>query len=332
MREVVFLKKNEKKWRECELLLTNPSAIQPDRLAELFIELNDDLAYAQTNYPKSKSTIYLNGLTAEIYQALHTSKKNDVSRLWNFWLEELPILFYSAKRFFLYSLIIFTGAVFLGVISTIYDESFPRAILGDAYIDMTVENIKSGNPFGVYQQNTRTSDLFDDGKFSMFFDITLNNIKVSFLAMLSGITCGIGTVWLLFKNGIMLGTFQTMFHQHGLLAKSFLVVYIHGTIEISSIIIAGASGLMIGSSILFPGTTKRMKSLIKGGKNAVKIAVGLVPLFVIAGFLEGFVTRYADMPIFLQLIIIIASFIGIVYYFWIYPIILHQRNKNLDSI
>ena len=171
----------------------------------------------------------------------------------------------------------------------------------------------------------------DDGKFSMFFDITLNNIRVSFMTYVSGITAGIGTVWMLFKNGIMLGTFQTMFYQHGLLTQSFLVVYIHGTIELSSLVIAGASGLMLGSSILFPGTDKRLKSLIRGGKSSVKIAIGLVPLFTIAGFLEGFVTRYADMPDILKVLIIVVSFCFIVFYFLAYPFYYHNRKKRLSE-
>ena len=328
MREAVFLKKNEKKWRETEMLLSNPKQIKPDRLAELFIELNDDLSYAQTNYSKSPTTVYLNGLTVEIHNALMVSKKNDFSRIWLFWVNELPLEFYKARKFFMYSFIAFLVSVLIGVVSTMYDETFPRVILGDQYVDMTLNNIEKGNPFGVYQQNERTSDLFNDGHFSMFFDITLNNIKVSFMMFLSGITAGIGTLWLMFKNGVMLGSFQTMFFQHGLLLKSFLVVYMHGAIELTCLVISGATGLMIGSSMLFPKNVKRVTSLVKGAKRAVKIAVGLVPLFVVAGFIEGFVTRYADMHWLIQAIIVLGTFSFMVFYFVIYPFRVGKKERE----
>ena len=162
----------------------------------------------------------------------------------------------------------------------------------------------------------------------MFFRITLNNIKVAFYAFIAGILGGIGTVWILLKNGIMLGTFQAMFYQYGLLKESFLVVYIHGTIELSSIVIAGACGLMLGSGMIFPGTKKRTTSLMVAAKSAVKIAIGLVPLFIIAGFLEGFVTRYADMNDFIKGSIILVSFAGILFYFLIYPFYIQKTKQG----
>jgi hypothetical protein len=99
-----------------------------------------------------------------------------------------------------------------------------------------------------------------------------------------------------------------------------------------SIIIAGAAGLILGSSILFPGTYKRGASIIKGGKDGLKIVVGLIPLFLTAAFFESFVTRYTEMPLGLSLFILTGSLSFIIWYFIIYPIKLHKRleaiNKN----
>ncbi len=90
MREVVFLRKNEKKWRDIEELLSYGTAINPDKLAAMYIELTDDLAFSQTNYPESKTTIYLNGIAAEIYQAVYKNKKEKSNRFVDFWIKELP--------------------------------------------------------------------------------------------------------------------------------------------------------------------------------------------------------------------------------------------------
>jgi len=115
------------------------------------------------------------------------------------------------------------------------------------------------------------------------------------------------------------------------LFESFMTIWIHGTIEISAIVIAGGAGLAMGNSLLFPGTYSRIVSLKKGAKDGLKIVIGLVPLFIFAGFLESFVTRYTKFPSFIKLGIIGLSAFFIVYYFVLYPIYLkkiQQREQN----
>ncbi len=329
MREVVFLRKNEKKWRDAEELLSYGSSINPDKLADMYVELTDDLAFSQTNYPDSKTTIYLNGVAAEIYQAVYRNKKEKSNRFVAFWLHELPKEFYLSQKQLLYSFLIFLASFLIGMVSTSYDESFVRVILGDNYVNMTLENIEKGDPMAVYKDPNATN---------MFFQITTNNIQVSFLAFVAGLAYlsfkpfmifpfTFGTIYVLFVNGVMLGAFQWFFYQKGLFLTSFLTIWIHGTLEISAIIIAGAAGFVLGNSILFPGTLTRTASLIKAAKRAIKICIGLIPIFVVAGFLESYVTRLTEMHIALKLIIIIGSLSFIVYYFVVLPILLNRKVK-----
>ena len=98
-----------------------------------------------------------------------------------------------------------------------------------------------------------------------------------------------------------------------------LVIWIHGTLEISAIIISGAAGMVLGNSILFPGTYSRRESFVIGAKDGVKILVSLIPIFITAGFLESFVTRFTNMPIYISLFIILGSLSFIVWYVWVYP-------------
>jgi len=185
---------------------------------------------------------------------------------------------------------------------------------------MTNENIEKGDPMAVYKSM---------GEAEMFLQITLNNIMVSFKAFAYGIFLSIGTVMALFYNGIMLGSFQFFFYQKGLLLTSVLSIWIHGTLEISAIVIAGCAGLVMGNSILFPGTYSRIESLKMGAKKGLKISVGLVPIFIVAGFLESFATRHTEWPSVVKLAIILLSASFIVYYFIIYPI---RLNKNAGSL
>lgn len=314
MREAQFLKQNADKWKQFETEAHQEH--NPDLLADHFIELTDDLSYSKTFYPGSNTSKYLNGLASLFHQKLYKNKKEKSERIWSFWQFELPYLFSQYQRQFLYALIFFIVFCSMGALSAAYDDNFLRLILGDGYVNMTNENIEKGDPFGVY----KSSD-----QINMFFGIAFNNIKVAFLAYVLGIGFSAGTIWLLMSNGIMLGSFEYYFFSKGLGFKSLTVVFIHGTLEIWAIVIAGAAGLVLGNSILFPGTYARSVSFLRGGKDGLKIVVGLVPVFIVAAFLEGFVTRYDNMPLLLSLSILAASLIFIIWYFIVYPLRLRKR-------
>lgn len=310
MREAAFVKQRLEKWETFDALLSQKKAVDPDQLSAYFVELTDDLAYANTYYPQSNTTLYLNNLTSKVHQKIYQNKREDRNRFITFWKEELPLLFYQARKPLLYSFIIFIIAVLIGVVSTAHDETFARLILGDGYVNMTLDNISQGDPMRVYKDSKQTD---------MFFAITFNNIRVSFYAFAMGVLLSIGTGFILLQNGIMLGAFQYLFYQQGLLAESALTIWIHGTIEISSIIIAGGAGLVMGNSILFPGTYPRMVSFQQGARKGAKMVIGLVPLFIMAGFLESFVTRLTELPTLIKLVIIGSSVFLVLYYFVIYP-------------
>ncbi len=321
MREAQFLKQNADKWKACEAGLLNADT-PTDITAKRFVELTDDLAYSRTFYPDSNTTKYLNGLAAQFHQKIYRNKKEKKGRIYWFWQFELPFLFKQYHRQFLYAFLFFVLFALMGALSAKYDDNFVRLILGDGYVNMTAENIEKGDPFGVYKQG--------DGV-SMFFFIASNNIRVSFFGYVLGIFFSLGSIWLLFTNGIMMGSFQYDFISKGVWAKFITVVFIHGTLELWSIIIAGAAGLILGNSILFPGTYTRGASVLRGGKDGLKIVLGLIPLFLTAAFFESFVTRYTEMPLALSLSILIGSLAFIIWYFIIYPIQLHKRLNAVNS-
>lgn len=320
MKEAQFIKNNSDRWREIELFLSKKTSFKdPDKLAELFIQLTDDLSYSKTFYPQSKTTQYLNNLTSKVHQSVYKNKKEKRSRFISFWKYELPELFFLRRKELLISVIIFFIAVVIGVVSSAGDTGFVRLILGDSYVNMTQENINQGDALAVYKKMN---------SIDMFLGITFNNIRVSFLTFVSGLFFTIGTILLLLYNGIMLGTFHHFFFERNLLFEALSIIWIHGTIEISSIIIAGAAGLILGNSILFPKTYSRRQSFLIAAKDGVKIIIGLIPLFIIAGFLESFVTRFTKMPVIINIAIIITSLSFIIWYVIIYPLKLSRKVKN----
>ncbi|MGZ3867088.1 MAG: stage II sporulation protein M [Bacteroidia bacterium] len=320
MKEITFLKDRSPKWEEFEKLLKEKHA-NPRELAGLFIEVTDDLSYSRTNYPKSKTTQYLNGLAARVHQEIYKNKKENRGRVLSFWKREVPLGMAQHQKQLFLSFFIFALCSVLGFISEMYDENFVRLIIGDNYVDQTIQRIKDGNPLGIYGE---------DEEGAMFFMITLNNILVSFRVFAMGLLFSFGTGFELFRNGVMLGAFHGFFWRYHLFVKSLLVVWIHGTFEISAIIIAGAAGFVLGNSLLFPGTYKRMESFKRGAITSLKILIGVVPVFIAAGFLESFVTRHTHMPLWTSLTIILSSLTFVLWYFVFLPIDLRRKITNLN--
>lgn len=318
MREAAFVKQNREKWQQIDSQ-TQDRNISAEALADNFIELTDDLSYARTFYPKSQTVRYLNQLAGRYFINIYQYRRKEKGRFFRFWTKDLPLIMYQYRKYMLYSFIFMLAGVMLGIFSQQQDSSFANIILGPGYVNQTLENIESGDPMAVYKQMDESP---------MFFFISTNNIKVAFIAFIFGIFCSVGTVWVMFSNGVMLGVFQYFFYKKGLLLTSVLSIWLHGTLEISAIIIAGGAGMILGNSILFPGTYKRIDSIQKKVRDAVKIVVGLIPVFAVAAFIESYLTRLTEMPVFFNLAIIGLSALFIIWYFFYYPYLLNKKQNG----
>lgn len=320
MREVAFIEQNKEKWLNFEHSFFGVNNKTPDELANLYIEIVNDLAYAQTFYPKSKTIEYLNELAAKAYLALYKTKRTEKNKLFSFFKTELPLIAYQYRKCIYISFLIFGLFVLIGISSTLTDQAFVRMILGDGYVNMTIENIESGDPVAVYKSGS---------DWGGFLGITINNIRVSTMAFVYGIFGGVGTIYVLMQNGIMLGAFQTMFYNEGVLWESMRGIWIHGAIEIFSIIISGAAGLILAKGILFPKSYSRFQSFKIHFSDGFKLLLSTTPFFIIAGFLEGFVTRYSNvMPLWLASFIILGSLALITYYYILYPILFNKQIQK----
>ncbi|ARV11010.1 hypothetical protein BTO09_01040 [Gilvibacter sp. SZ-19] len=317
MREAAFVKQNKEKWIAFEKAIALKSQINPDTLADHYIHLTNDLAYAQTYYPESKTLLYLNSLTAQAHQQIYKNKKEDKNRIISFWKEEFPLFFYQHQRTLLYAFLVFAIAIFIGAISSLYDDTFVRLILGDRYVNETLNNIESGNPTAIYGSGSN---------WGTFLAITVNNIRVSILAFAFGVITSVGSAYILFSNGVMVGAFFTMFANNEVFWQASKNIMLHGAIELSVIVVAGCAGMVMGNGILFPKTFSRRLSFTRAAKDGLKIVVSTFPFFIIAGFIEGFITRYNTMPVWLASLIIGGSFALIIFYYIIYPIQLHRAH------
>lgn len=322
MKEVVFIRQNIEKWRQMEQVAEHSGTVAPDVLADAYLDTTSDLAFAQSHYPQSRITIYLNNLASALHNEIYRNKREKWSRLLTFWTREVPETMWQERRQLLVSLVVFAVAVLIGMVSQLHDTDFSRLILGDQYVDMTLENIANGEPMAVYDGGNQAN---------MFLGITINNVYVSFLLFVMGLFTSLVSGWYLVQNGIMLGAFQTFFYQHGLLGTSMLAIWLHGTLEISAVIVAGAAGITMGNGWLFPGTYSRLASFRRSARRGLKIVVGTVPVFVVAAFIEGFFTRHTDWPDALRLTIILLSLAFVIGYYIYLPYKNHKQYGIKDQ-
>lgn len=319
MRESVFIKKNKSKWNNYEYSLSIKRTSPTDK-AEIYIDLSSDLAFAQTHYPNSEVTRYLNDLTLKVHNEVYKEKHENWTRIISFWTREMPEIIWRERKSLVISLVIFLVAIAIGVFSTLYDETFVRLIMGDDYVDMTINNIRHGKPMDVYANDLEATS---------FIGIMFNNVKVSFLAFTFGIFTSIAVGYFLFSNGVMVGTFMAFLYSQGVLTQTWSAVMLHGTLELSAIVIAGGAGIAFGNGWLFPGTYSRTTALVLSAKRGMKIVLGTVPVFIIAAFIEGFFTRHFEWPFSIKLVLIVISALFIIFYYIYYPYwVTHHGSKQ----
>ncbi len=316
MKEVIFIRKNMQKWKDTEALIRHMSKTDPAEIANTYEDVSADLAFAQTHYPESDLVPYLNSLALVLHNCIYGNKQQRASRLITFWTEEIPHEVYNNRWMMILALALFIFSAIVGVFSCVQHPDFVRTIMGDQYVEMTLRNIEQGEPMAVYGNETSGS---------MMLGITLNNIWVSFYTYISGMLTCFGTAYFMLVNGVMCGAFMTFCYQHGVLTDCLESMWMHGVIEITSIIVAGGAGLTLGKGWLFPGSYPRKASFTRAARSSVKIIIGLVPFFIIAGFIESYITRHTEMPEAAKLLIIGTSLLAMIGYFIYLPYKTRQK-------
>jgi uncharacterized membrane protein SpoIIM required for sporulation len=309
MKETRFIDQNKEKWLESENLLKTRTK-DPEKLANLFTQVIDDLSFSRTYYPNRSVRVYLNRIGREYFNIIYSHKKEKRNRFMAFWMDELPQIVWNARKQLIISLVVFLLAIGVGVFSSMNDPQFAASILGNDYVEMTKANIESGDPMAVYKSSNQVD---------MFLGITVNNVKVAFITYVFGVFFSLGTLVVLLQNGIMVGCFQYFFVERDLFVQSALSIWLHGTLEISCIIIAGGAGLVLGSGLIFPGTYSRMQAFQMSAIRSMKLMLGITPIIIVAGIIESFLTRYTDVGDGLKLLLIVLSAMFIIGYFVVYP-------------
>jgi uncharacterized membrane protein SpoIIM required for sporulation len=316
LKEDKFVSKNIHKWQTLEaynkrLSRKGIAALNQEEIKEftgLYRNLSHNLAYSKANFPKSDITVYLNQLIGLSHNYIFVREEKGISSVKYYITQGLASSLKENRYYFWASLSLFmAGFIFCLVLVLIRPEFsgffFPGINANDLNLD------PQGGDSWVYPM------------FASF--IMTNNIRVSFMAFALGITAGIGTVYVLFYNGMVIGALSAVVISGGASQASFWAMILpHGFIELTAIFISGACGLMIGKAILTPGRLKRKDSTVKAAKKAAYFIPAIVIMLVVAGIIEGYFTPLNVSPVVKIMFAFVTLFMMIVYYI--------RQNRTVD--
>jgi uncharacterized membrane protein SpoIIM required for sporulation len=257
------------------------------QMHEDYRQATADLAYAQTHFPASETAVYLNRLVGQAHGELYGAAPRRISALWRFLAAGFPRLVRRNIRPIALASAILFGAVALGFLLANVDYPLARLFLPQMYREV------AGDPV---EQGQRQRDLVASFAPVLSAGITVNNVQVALLSFAGGITFGVLTVYAMFQNGMLLGVLAGVFAKAGQSLPFWALIVPHGAIELPAIAIAGGAGLMLGRALLLPGDLPRLQALRAVSGEAVRILLGTVPLFIVAGFVEGFFTPRSYPP------------------------------------
>jgi uncharacterized membrane protein SpoIIM required for sporulation len=283
MISVAWLKKRQPYWARLESLLGDIKqhglhALGRDDLRELgllYRQTATDLSAVRSDPSSVQQSRYLNQLLGHAHNAVYSGQKKTVSRVIQFFWNEYPVIFRRYLSYTAASTAIFALGALAGMFITLSSPDYMREFLGP----QTVSTIEKHEMW--------THSVVAAAPQESSFIMT-NNMTVSFLTFAGGITAGLWTLFQLFFNGMLLGVIGVACAMNDMSIKLWSFVAPHGVLELPAIFIAGGAGLRLAQALLFPGTLSRRDSLAIGGNQAVQLLVGVIPVLIIAGTIEGF--------------------------------------------
>ncbi len=244
-------------------------------MALLYRQVAADLSVLRRDETARTYSDHVNQLLARAHHIIYSRQKTTWLTLFRFLKNEYPVIFRRQLPYVTASLLVTIAWGLLGAALTTARPEFMRHFVGPAMI-ATMEQHKMWTDSIVSVAPKETSHIMT------------NNLSVSFLAFASGITFGVGTFFLLFNNGMLLGVIAAACHQYSMSVPLWSFIAPHGSLELPAIIIAGGAGFRVGHAMLFPGGYRWKESVAKGGIEATQLVAGVIPMLVVAGCLEGF--------------------------------------------
>ena len=279
-----FIKQHRKDWKQLEqdvsYLHKNRRKVTGkdiSRFHHLYQKVTQHLSYSQTYYPKEEVTAYLNGLVSKSHNLLYRDQVSSFQQVRYFFSSKFIGLLLEQWKFIMIAMFLFLFGGLAAFLSVVDDPLHFYSIMPD------------GMAAGVDPERLGEGHDSIDSSF-MSAQIMTNNMQVAILAFASGITFGLLTIFVLVYNGLIVGGLAAVYWHAGMSYEFWAYIVPHGMIELTAIFIAGGAGLLMGYKLFVPGSYSRGYQLKENAKRSVQLLLGTIPLFFIAGIIEGFIT------------------------------------------
>jgi uncharacterized membrane protein SpoIIM required for sporulation len=280
-----WLAKRRPQWQRLEQLVDRAgrrgvSALAHDELQDLgllYRQTASDLATVREDITSRPLASYLNHLLARAHNLIYMGKRPEWNRIANFYLDTYPRVFRETFPLVILAALVFAVSGIAGAVVTLRDAGFGHQILGPQMIE-TIE-----------KREMWTQSILSV-KPAAASGIMTNNLTVGFMMFAAGITAGVGTVWMLMTNGLLMGVLAVATARAGMAMQLWEFVAPHGVLELPAIFIAAGAGLEIARGLLFPGLFSRKESLVRAGNRGAQLLLGTIPLLVVAGVIEAFIS------------------------------------------
>lgn len=302
-----FLESRLGKWKRLEELtarvsrfrLKNLSGEEVREFGQLYRRTAADLAIAREEVTDQRLVNYLNYLVGRAHGAIYRSESSGFGVFISFFRHEFPAVFRKTFRYTFAAFLTFMLAAGFAAAASLLDEGFADRIAPQLRQDIAnhhnwTESVNNANPLA------STS-------------IQANNIQVTFFAFAGGVLAGIGSLLVLAQNGLLLGMVMSLCFRYRFWEIP-IFISAHGVIELTAIFIAGGAGLLIGKALLMPGDLRRIDALVENGRLAIKLILGCIPMLLIAGLIEGFISP-AHIPAAFKFSVSALSALVMVMYF-----------------
>lgn len=307
-----FIDAKRHSWEQLELLLRRSqsarlAALSADELFELgrlYRQTTSDLAVARRDFRQHRVTEYLNGLVGRAHGQIYRNEVTTWNRLRDFVLLTFPRVWRATLPFTIVAFLLFFIPAVVAFAVAYRDPNNASLLFPDA--EYLAEQIKAQEEWWLEINNSRTGNAAV---------IAANNILVTIMAFAGGMTLGLLTVYAMVNNGLLLGTVGGLSAFYGFSGRLWGFVAAHGAIELSVIFFAGGAGLQLAWAVLHPGLLTRGAALRQAAQRAVVIMLGCVPLLLIAGTIEAFISP-SELPLWFKLLVSTATGVALYAYLW----------------
>lgn len=310
MKEEIFIKNHSSYWNELEQLnqvinkkgYKTLSSIEIKNYLTLYQKSSYHLSYARTHFPNTQILDYLNTLVSKCQVQVYSVRKISPRYFLSYLTTIFPSFIHQFKYYILASFGIFMFGFFLSLFMVLFSTETATFFLPEYMVE------------GVQSSSIGSGGDWDSAYYPVLSStIMVNNISVSLYAFILGITLGIGTIYVLFKNGALLGALTGLIYLYADPVVFWSLILPHGVLELFAIFVSGGAGFIIAKSILVPKEYKRKHSIIKGSKEAISLMGGVIGLLIIAGIIEGFFTPLNISPA-IKLVFSFGTLVFLVFY------------------